>query len=108
MLELLSQMAHEITELHERMDDSEDIIEAIDSDLADIEEYVFEEDDEDLEDDHDHLHEFEIQCPSCDEVVVVDEEDLEDAADEEGELVCPHCHQVIFPDDEELEEEPQE
>lgn len=103
VLDLLGEMVAEIDDLTERIEDNEDLIEALDSDLADVEEAVFEDDDSccDHEHDEDELNEFEIQCPHCDEIVYVDEEDLEEVADDEVEILCPNCNQVIFSDDEE-------
>jgi phage FluMu protein Com len=107
ILDLLNEMVVEVDDLTERIEDNEDLIEALDSDLADVEEYVFEDDAEGC----DHLHEddddpteFEVQCPHCDEIVFVNEDDLEEVADEEVEILCPNCNQVIFSDEEDDDE----
>lgn len=103
IMDLLRDMVVEMEDLSDRVEDTEDLVDALDEDLADVEDYVFEDDEDDCcscEDDDD-LSEFEIQCPHCDEIVFVDEDELVEAADEEIEIVCPNCKQVIFSDDEE-------
>jgi len=107
VLELLNDMIIEIDDVADRVDDTEDLIEALDSDLADVEEFIFEDDDDDCCDhDDDDLNEFEIQCPHCNEIVFVDEEDLEEVADDEVEILCPNCNKVIFTDDEAEDDDP--
>lgn len=101
ILDLLQDMVEEMDDLSDRIDDNEDLVEALDQDLADVEEYVFDEDEDDCCDCHDDdaLSEFEIQCPHCNEIVFVDEDELADAADDDIEIICPSCNQVIFSDD---------
>ena len=55
-------------------------IDVLSDDLADVEEAVFDED-EDYDDDW-----FEVECPSCGGDIVVDEDALS-----EGEVECPEC-----------------
>ncbi|MTI94901.1 MAG: hypothetical protein FH749_05345 [Firmicutes bacterium] len=105
MLELLAEMADQIEDLDARLDDTEDVLEALDSDLADVEEFLFDEDEADAEFAEDELSEFEIQCPHCDEIVYVNEDDLEEVADDEVEILCPNCNKVIFSDEEGQDEE---
>ena len=59
--------------------------EVLSDDLADVEAEVFgeEEDDEDDEDEDDY---FEVECPNCEEPLIIDDEAL--AA---GEIQCPNC-----------------
>jgi len=94
----------EIEDLTDRVEENEDMVEALDSDLADVEDYVFEDDDDCCEHDDD-LSEFEVQCPHCDEIVYVDEDELAGAADDEVEIRCPNCNEVIFSDEVEVEGE---
>ena len=60
-------------------------IDVLSDDLADVESVVFEdeEDDEDEEDEDDY---FEVECPNCEEPLIIDDEAL--AA---GEIQCPNC-----------------
>ena len=53
-------------------------------DLSDVEEVVFDEEDDDLEDYDDDW--FEVECPTCGADIMVDDEALTD-----GEVECPSC-----------------
>lgn len=66
-------------------------IDAVDEDLADLEEFIYEEDDEDDEDycdccscEDDEL--YEVECPNCHDIIYIDDKMLED----EG-ITCPNC-----------------
>jgi len=63
-------------------------LDAVDEDLDELEEYVYEElDDDDFDEDEEY---FEVECPACGEVVCVDEQILE-----EGSLNCPNCNELL-------------
>ena len=90
--------AAQLTELQE-------YVEEIDSDVSDLEEVLFSEDDEDEdeyddddEDDDDEDGEglIEYECPHCGTVIFFDEE----AFDMEEEHLCPNCHRSVFEEDE--------
>lgn len=59
-------------------------IDVLSDDLADVEEVVFDDEDEDEEDYDDDW--FEVECPTCGADIVVDDEALAD-----GEVECPSC-----------------
>ena len=94
IIEALEDIAYEVADTTERVD-------MIDSDLADVEDYIdeleesFDEDwddedwydDEDEDDEDDGVYEFE--CPNCHQTVYLDESTLDD--DEDFELECPAC-----------------
>ena len=92
MLELIGDMAEKIEGLEKECSDLRDYIDELDSDLGDVEEYLFCDDDED-EDDGDTAEEdsgyYEIECPNCGETVCFD-----DSMDMEN-LVCPACGKKI-------------
>lgn len=93
MLEVLEDFADSMSELNEDVADLEDYVETMDEDLAVVEDELFGEiDDEDFEDDMDFV---EVKCPSCGEMIYLDE-DFVDGEDEETELVCPSCHETIY------------
>ena len=58
-------------------------IDVLSDDLADVESEVFGEDEEDDDEEDDF---FEVECPNCEEPLVIDDEAL--AA---GEIQCPNC-----------------
>ena len=103
--------------------DTTDRLDIIDSDLADVEDMIYEEDDEtdfgpgafsdwdddDDDDEDDGVYEFE--CPNCHETVYFDDSIFDD--DEDFELECPACGAKLdslfeFDDEEEEEEDTDE
>ena len=76
--------------------------------VEDLEEWLYDEDDDDYEDDdyddeydededydddEDGLSFIEMECPNCSEVVEIDEELL---FDDSVDVICPNCHAVIL------------
>ena len=87
MIGILEEIGLAIEDLEENDLDLGEEIDVLSDDLADVEDIVFEDEDED-EDDEEEFDDdwFEVECPSCDEVLVVDEDALE-----EGYIKCPNC-----------------
>ncbi|EJL41066.1 hypothetical protein BAG01nite_02220 [Brevibacillus agri] len=96
MIEIMDEVCAQFRELHARVEEAEDYVEALDEDLEDVELYLFEEDDdlyETIEDD-------DIEYATC-----YDLDDDEDAylyeADGDAylaggyEFSCPHCQKEI-------------
>jgi predicted Zn finger-like uncharacterized protein len=107
ILDLVDEMVEEIDDLTDRTEENEDFLEALDADLADVEDVVFEDDDEctcHCED----AEEFEIQCPHCDAIVTVNEDELAEAADDELAIHCPDCGEIIFSDNEDDDDDADE
>ena len=80
VVDVLEEMAKEVTNIDEDVDTLYDEVDAMSEDLEDVENFLFDEDggDED-EDDYDEEYEaglYEITCPQCGEVVCVDEDML--------------------------------
>ena len=74
-------------------------IDVLSDDLADVESVVYDEDEDDEDYDDDW---FEVECPTCGQTLVVDDEALS-----EGEVECPECgsrYALELSDDEEDEE----
>ena len=98
MLELIDEMADHITALEADNAEMREYIEELDHDLGAVEEdlYMDEDyDDEEFDDEYDEDSDYyEIECPSCGEVVCFD-----DSLDPDN-LVCPACGEKI--DDVEL------
>ena len=98
MLELIDEMADHITALEADNAEMREYIEELDHDLGAVEEDLYMDEDYDDEDDYDEYDEdsdyYEIECPSCGEVVCFD-----DSIDPDN-LVCPACGEKI--DDVEL------
>ena len=87
MIGILEEIGLAIEDLEENSLALGEEIDVLSDDLADVEDIVFDDEDED-EDDEEEFDDdwFEVECPSCDEVLVVDEDALE-----EGYIKCPNC-----------------
>jgi len=107
VIDVLGDIASDLEDIEENALDIGDELDAISDDLADVENYVFGEDeDEDDEDEDDDDYEFDedefvysVTCPSCNEEITVSEDILE-----LGEIDCPNCGEKLEFDIEEDEE----
>jgi ribosomal protein S27E len=87
MIGILEEVGLSIEDLEENAQALGEEIDVLSDDLADVEEQVFGEDDEDEEDEEDYDDDwFEVECPTCQETLVVDEKALAD-----GFVQCPSC-----------------
>ena len=86
MIGILEEVALSIEELDEDILALGEEIDALSDDLADVEDVVFEDDEDDMDEDEDEDF-FEVECPTCAEPLVIDEEALA-----EGIIVCPSCN----------------
>ena len=90
LLTLVADMADEISALKADNRELHEYVEELDHDLGEVEEEVYFYDAEDDEDeDEDDGEYYELECPSCGEVVCFD-----DSLDPD-ELVCPACGEKI-------------
>lgn len=100
---LLEGMTDVVDNLQDDYDEMFEYVEAIDQDLTDLEDDVYEEPfDDEEEDDFD---EFSLECPDCNEIVYIDGDTLDEA---DIEVLCPNCHRVVFVQGELWEEEDSE
>ena len=81
MIGILEELAMSVEDLEDNALNLGEEIDTLSDDLADVEEVVFDEDEEDYDDDW-----FEVECPSCGADILVDDEALAD-----GEVECPAC-----------------
>ena len=99
MIGILEELAMSVEDLEENALNLGEEIDVLSDDLADVEEVVFDED-EDSEDYDDDW--FEVECPSCGADILVDDDALVD-----GEVECPSCgtrYAMELTDDQEGEE----
>ncbi|AOY77061.1 CD1247 N-terminal domain-containing protein [Clostridium formicaceticum] len=89
IIDALDDFAEAIVMMNEDQEDLTEYVEALDEDLAEVEEELFDEEDDDEDEDIDFM---EIECPNCDEEIYVDEDVF---YDDEPEVVCPRCSEVI-------------
>ena len=100
MIGIMEELAMSVEDLEENALNLGEEIDVLSDDLADVEEVVFDEDDEDAEDYDDDW--FEVECPACGADIMVDDEALAD-----GEVECPSCgtrYAMELTDDQEGEE----
>ena len=83
MIDILEEVALSIEDLEENDLDLGEEIDVLSDDLADVEDAVFGEEDEDFEEDF-----FEVECPNCEEPIIIDDEALA-----EGVVQCPNCEE---------------
>lgn len=89
MIGILEEIGLALEDLEENSLALGEEIDVLSDDLADVEDIVFDEDeDEDYDDEDEEFDDdwFEVECPNCDEVLVVDEDALA-----EGYIKCPNC-----------------
>ena len=104
IIKMLQDVAENVSDLEEVVDCISDELDCIEEDLDNIDEYLLDEEDEDdedyedFEDDEDEDEDeddedydfgetlYEVKCPTCGEVITLDEEMLD-----EGSTVCPNC-----------------
>ncbi len=107
IIEVLEEVATEIEMLKADYDDIFEYTEAIDDDLTELEDDIYDEngDFDDFEDDFidDFEGGFSIECPNCREIVVVGDDLLDQ--DASIEVTCPGCGEAVLVDDEEFEED---
>ena len=85
MIGILEEIAMSIEDLEENDLDLGEEIDVLSDDLADVEEIVFGEDFDEDEDEDDY---FEVECPNCEEPLIIDDEALA-----EGMIQCPNCEE---------------
>ena len=103
MIGILEELAMSVEDLEENALNLGEEIDVLSDDLADVEDVVFDEDEDDEDYDDDW---FEVECPTCGETLIIDDEALAD-----GEVECPKCgsrYAMDLSDDVEEEEEGEE
>ena len=87
MIGILEEIGLSIEDLEENALALGEEIDVLSDDLADVEEVVFEDEDDEDEDEDDYDDDwFEVECPNCDEPLIIDDEALE-----AGVVECPNC-----------------
>ena len=109
MLDVLADLAAEVEDLRADHDDLNEYVESIDSDLSEMEDMLFGEededgcgcgghchchDDEDEDDEDDDESLVEYTCPHCGEEMTFEVENF----DFDEDYLCPSCHQPLFPE----------
>ena len=87
IIDVLGDITGEICEIEDGCDELMEQLDAVDEDLADLEE-IFYDEAEDCDCCDDDM--YEVECPNCGETVYFDEEIILD-----GEAECPNCGEVL-------------
>ena len=105
-IDVLENVALELEDLWDEQVELADGLDAVSDDLEDVEDVLFDdededdyedEDEEDFDDDEDC---YATTCPTCEETIYFDESILED-----GEVICPNCGEKLEFDMSSLEED---
>lgn len=101
IIDMLDDTAQTVADLEDVIDAISDELDTIEDDLDEIEDYLLDEEDYDEEEDDDFDYGddeviYEVKCPTCGEVIDLDEEMLE-----AGSTKCPKCGEDLEFDDEE-------
>ena len=88
MIGILEEIGLSIEDLEENTQALGEEIDVLSDDLSDVEDVVFDEDEDEDEEDEDYDDDwFEVECPTCEEPLVIDDKALAD-----GMIQCPNCH----------------
>ena len=96
LVDLVNEMAEEVCDLEQCYDDVCDQIDALDEDLAGVEDLLYDEDENDNDEcelcggcgDDDAV--YEVTCPTCNTTIGLNEDDLSD-----GGMTCPNCGEIL-------------
>ncbi|MCI9578155.1 MAG: hypothetical protein HFF98_04830 [Oscillibacter sp.] len=104
IIDVLEDIALELSDIEDAQEELGEGLDAVSDDLEDVEDLLYDEDDEDEEYELDDLGEDEdcyaTTCPTCEESIYFDESVLED-----GEVICPNCGEKLEFDLESLDED---
>ena len=96
LIDLVNEMAEEVSDLEQCYDDVCDQIDALDEDLAGVEDLIYEPDEDEDEDysccscGENGEAAYEVTCPTCGKVIGLNEDDLG-----EGGMICPECGETL-------------
>lgn len=86
IVNVLKDMAQEISEISDSQKDMEEYIDAIDEDLSELQDGIYDDEYELCEDEGNNF--IQLKCPNCSDDVYVDK----DLLGQREEITCPNCH----------------
>lgn len=86
IIDLLEDMVDEIDAIDEACAEIGEQLDAVDEDLALLEEDFYEDEDEEDDEYCEDDDVYEVECPNCNDIIYLDESMLE-----EEEMICPNC-----------------
>jgi len=95
LIDVVNDMAEEVSQLDQCYDDVCDQIDALDEDLSGVEDMLYDDEDESSYCDcglcnNEDGNAYEVTCPTCGEVIGLDEDSLND-----GGITCPKCGETL-------------
>lgn len=99
IVDVLSNLVEDIDDMTDGVEMLADQVDAVDEDLADLEEYVYDDYDDECDCDDDE-EEFEVECPLCNTPFTVDAETALN-----GSVPCPNCGEMLEFEVEEADDE---
>ncbi len=103
LIDVLREVVEEMSSFRDQQLELEEYIEAIDEDLADVEDELYGEDEYPDEEDTNYI---EVECPQCNDIVKFDSSIL--VNEELNEVKCPNCGAVVYVNNETLYEDDDE
>lgn len=106
IVDVLSNLVEDIDDMTDGVEMLADQVDAVDEDLADLEEYVYDDYDDECDcddccdDDDEDEEEFEVECPLCNTPFTVDAETALN-----GTVPCPNCGEMLGFEVEEAEDD---
>ena len=103
IVDVLSNLVEDIDDMTDGVEMLADQVDAVDEDLADLEEYVYDDYDDECDFDDccdDDEEEFEVECPLCNTPFTVDAETALN-----GTVPCPNCGEMLEFEVEEADDE---
>lgn len=103
IVDVLSNLVEDIDDMTDGVEMLADQVDAVDEDLADLEEYVYDDYDDEYDCDDccdDDEEEFEVECPLCNTPFTVDAETALN-----GSVPCPNCGEMLEFEVEEADDE---
>ncbi len=95
IVDALDEIVDTLADVEDAQDEMMELIDEIDYDLGEVERDLYTDGDEDFDFDNEL---YEVECPTCHDVICIDEEMLD-----EGEITCPSCGENLEFDLSELE-----
>lgn len=90
IVDVLENLSTDVDDMTEGLELVGEQIDAVDEDLADLEEFVYDDDDCGCDCCDDDCEEYEVECPNCGETITVDEDTVM-----QGKFECPNCGEVL-------------
>lgn len=99
IINVLENLSEDVDDITEGMEMLAEQIDAVDEDLAEVEDYVYDDDDDCCDcdcddccdcDDDDEYQEFEVECPLCSTEFTVDADTVLG-----GPVPCPNCGEML-------------